>query len=190
MQVLSPPPELDDGHRMRTARNSSLRIHDDGLVSIEPVGGVRQALGRIGIDDIEPDLLPGERSLARTWKETSDFLRTHRIRSKVYLDGERKPVFAYGFLWISFSFDRGKARKRWGKGLDLKSLDQATETLANAIQEETYPDYHGYIEREPTRWVFQIDIMDYDPREKFFTVFFRALNKIPVLREYLSPPPE
>jgi len=170
---------------MRTARNSSLRIHDDGLVSIESVGGKKRVLGRVGIDDIEPNLLPGERSLARTWKETSDFLRTHRIRSKVYLDAERQPVYEYGFLWISFSFDRGMARKRWGSGLEL---DQAAETLANAIPDETYPDYHGRIEKEPRRWAFQIDIMDDDPREKFFEVFFRALGEMPVLREYLSPP--
>lgn len=171
----------------RALHESSFHINDFGLVSIEPVGGNERILGRVGIDDIEPDLFPEERVQARLWKETSDFLGTHRIRSKVRLVAEREPRFIYGFLWIVFSFDRNQAKKRWGRDFDINALDRATEALAEAIPEKTYPDYHGSIEKEQTRWVFQIDISDTANMEKFFKVFFRALAKMPVLREYLMP---
>jgi len=171
---------------MRAERASSFYINNDGIASVE-YEGQTHVLGRVGIDAIEPDLLHGERVLAARWHETSDFLRTHHLRHKVHLVAEREPIYQYGFLWLSFSFDRGRARKRWGRGLDLKSLDQASETLADAIPAKTYPDYHGRIEKEGTRWVFHIEIVDEDPAEKFFKVFFRALDKKPVLREYLMP---
>ncbi len=176
---------------MRKLHGSEFYISDDGVASIRVLPeGKERSLGRVGIDDIEPDTLPTERHAAQRWKETSDFLRSERIRSKVSLVLERAANLSYGFLWISFSFDRNLARKRWGSRIGIEELDEAMVTLADKL-EALWPDYHGRIEREPTPefkgWYFSMEIMDEDPAEKFFKVFLGMLKRNPSLREYLEP---
>jgi len=167
----------------RTERTSHFFIHDYGVASFTVPEGKTTVLGRVGIDDIEPDLLEGERGLAKRWKETSDLLRTNRIRSKVRLFAERHWDFDYGFLWLSFSFDRGRARKRWAPGLRPEDLDEAVRRLAYLI--EMIPHRSARIDKSPDKWIFDIEITDEEPAARFFDVFFRVLSHNPSLVEYL-----